>query len=245
MASTDDAFTWLRQLPVFAYAEDAALRRVAQRSEVRHYPKEKQVVRAGTAQSHILVVARGALHLYRKNREAQTQILIAVVQAPATFGDAELYANAPWMVSARSVADTVIVQVPNDAYDELVRADGHAAAALYRECCRRLLLAVQVMQVHGLQKVRNKILRLLWDRSRVRDDAGGRRLAPLSQVELAAALGVNRKTIARNLRELEREGVLKREGADVELLLAEEERPWKPFPGKAKSADWKLPDDDD
>ncbi|MCC7073542.1 MAG: Crp/Fnr family transcriptional regulator [Deltaproteobacteria bacterium] len=245
MTAADDALSWLRKVPVFAHAGDDALRRAALRSEVRHYPKEKQVVRAGAAQSHILVVAQGALHLYRKNREAQTQILIAVVHAPATFGDAELYAHAPWMVSARSVTDTVIVHVPNDAYDELVRADGHAAAALYRECCRRLLLAVQVMQVHGLQKARNKILRLLWDRSRVRDDGDKRRVAPLSQVELAAAIGVNRKTIARNLRQLEREGALRREGSEVELLLAEDERPWRPFPGKAKSADWKLPDDDD
>ena len=39
MASPDEAFTWLRQLPVFAHAEDAALRRVAQLAEVRHFPK--------------------------------------------------------------------------------------------------------------------------------------------------------------------------------------------------------------
>lgn len=240
----DEALSWLRRVPVFANADDAVLKRAAARSSVQHYPREKVVVRNGLPQTHILVVAQGALHLYRKNREAQTQILIAVVHAPATFGDAELYARAPWMVSARSVADTVIVHVPNDAYDELVAADAQVAAALYRECCARLLLAVQVMQVHGLQKVRNKILRLLWDRSRVRPESGSRRLAPLSQVELAAALGVNRKTISRNLRDLEREGVLRREGAEVELLLSEESRPWKPFPGRARSADWKLPDDD-
>lgn len=241
MTTPEDALAWLRRVPALAQADDAALRRMAARAEVRHYPRAKQVVRSGAAQSHILVVAQGALHLYRKNREAQTQILVAVVHAPATFGDAELYARAPWMVSARSVADTVIVQVPNDAYDALVRADGAVAAALYRECCRRLLLAVQVMQVHGLQKVRNKILRLLWDRARPRD---GGRFAALSQVELAAALGVNRKTIARHLRDLEREGLLRRDGADVELRFSEGERPWKPFPATAESADWKLPGDD-
>jgi CRP/FNR family transcriptional regulator, dissimilatory nitrate respiration regulator len=239
----NEAVPWLRRIPAFAAATDAALARLAARSEVRHYARDQQVVRSGLAQTHVLVVAQGALHLYRQNREAKTQMLIAVVQAPATFGDAELYARAPWMVSAKAVADTVIVQVPNAAYDAFITEDGKAAAALYREACARILLAVQVMQVHGLQKVRNKILRLLWERASAPDRKGAARVAPLSQVELAEALGVNRKTIARNLRDLEVEGLIRKSGASVELLISEDELPWKPFTGTVTSADWKLPGD--
>jgi CRP-like cAMP-binding protein len=236
-----DALPWLRRVPAFSHAADAALTRAAAGSEVRHYTREEQVVRAGLEQRHVLVVVQGALHLYRQNRETDTQMLIAVVHAPATFGDAELYARAPWMVSAKAVADTVVVRVPNAAYDALIEEDGKVAAALYKEACARILLAVQVMQVHGLQKVRNKILRLLWEQAAPPTSPSGPRVAPLSQVGLADALGVNRKTIARNLRELEDAGLIKKKGTSVELLLAEKDLPWRPFTGKAASADWKLP----
>lgn len=236
-----EALPWLNRVPAFTRAGEAALRRLAAKSELRHYPREKQVVRSGAAQTHVLVVVRGALHLYRQNRETKTKILIAVVEAPATFGDAELYGKAPWMVSAKSVADTVIVHVPNAAYDQFVDSEGRVAAELYRECCARLLLAVQVMQVHGLQKVRHKVLRLLWQRSSGSGGAGGARVAALSQVELAEALGVTSKTIQRNLRDLERDGLIRRTGSEVEVLVAEKDLPWKPV-SRAQSADWKLPE---
>ncbi len=236
----NEALPWLRRIPAFAHAKDGALARAAAESEVRHYPARQQVVRAGAAQTHVLIVAQGALRLYRRNREAKTEILVAVVTAPATFGDAELYAHSPWMVSAAAVADTLVVHMPNAAYDGLVAGDGAAAAALYREACVRLLLAVQVMQVHGLQKVRHKILRLLWDAAAT-PERGARRVASLSQVDLADALGVNRKTIARNLRDLESDGLIRRDGAAVELLLAEGDLPWKPLAGTDANARWKLP----
>jgi CRP-like cAMP-binding protein len=233
-----DALPWIHRIPALAKAEESMLRWAAAQCEVRHYEREKQVVRAGDRCTHVLLVAQGELHLYRRNREAKTQILIAVVEAPATFGDAELYADAPWMVSARSVADSVIVHMPTAVFDRLVSSSAPVAAALYRECCARLLLAVQVMSVHGLQKVRNKVLRLLWDRSHLED--GGRRVAGLSLVELAEALGVTTKTIQRNLRELETAGLVRRDGTTLELLLDANELPWRPV-ARAKSADWKLP----
>ncbi|MCC7381993.1 MAG: cyclic nucleotide-binding domain-containing protein [Deltaproteobacteria bacterium] len=236
-----EALPWLRRIPAFTHADPRALARAAAHCEVRHYARRRQVVRSGSAQTHVLIIAQGALHLYRQNREAKTQILVAVVQAPATFGDAELYADSPWMVSARSVADTVIVHMPNAAYDALVEADGTVAAALYREACARLLLAVQVMQVHGLQKVQNKILRLLWEKASAPASHGGARVARISQVELAEALGVNRKTIARNLRELETQGLIRRSSHAVELLISQEDLPWKTLAGGGASADWKLP----
>ena len=235
-----EALPWLHRIPAFARANDASLARAAALSELRSYPSEKQVVRSGDPQTHVLIVAQGGLHLYRQNREAKTQMLIAVVRAPATFGDAELYAKAPWMVSARSTDDTVIVHMPNRAFDELIAENGPVAAALYRETCARLLLAVQVMQVHGLQKVKYKILRLLWEMTPA--ESSGARVVPHSQTDLAKALGVNRKTIARNLQELEDERVIRRSGTAVEILLPREALPLRPFTAGAPNAAWKLPD---
>jgi CRP-like cAMP-binding protein len=236
-----EALPWLHRIPAFASANGASLARAAALSEVRSYASEKPVVRSGDAQTHVLIVAQGGLHLYRQNREAKTQMLIAIVRAPATFGDAELYAKASWMVSARSTDDTVIVHMPNRAFDELISENGPVAAALYRETCARLLLAVQVMQVHGLQKVKHKILRLLWEMAPAVESSGAR-VVPHSQTELAKALGVNRKTIARNLQELEDEGVIRRSGSAVEILLPREALPLRPFTTGAPNAAWKLPD---
>ena len=238
----DDALTWLRRVPAFAAADDALLRRAAARSVVRRFPNDALVVRSGAPLTDVLIVVQGELHLYRQNREARTQILVAVVHAPATFGDAELYGRAPWMVSARSLADTVVVAMPAAAFDDLVEHDAKVAATLYRETCGRLLLAVQVMQVHTLQKVKHKILRLLWDKLERAGGVAASRTTELSVVELASALGVNRKTITRNLRELEDDSILRRDGARVEVLISPDALPLRPFSPTAPNADWKLPE---
>lgn len=93
------------------------------------------------------------------------------------------------------------------------------------------------MQVHGLQKVKYKILRLLWEMAPAAESSGAR-VVPHSQTDLAKALGVNRKTIARNLQELEDEGVIRRSGTAVEILLPREALPLRPFTAGAPNAAW-------
>jgi CRP-like cAMP-binding protein len=234
----------LRRNPVLREGADRVLREIAAKSEIRFFDKGAPIVAAGSPQTHVLFVAEGQLRLYRLNREAETQILVGVLDPPAIFGDAELYGGARWSVSARAERPTTIVAMPNASFDRMIASDGRISAGLYRDACARHLLAVQIMQVLALQKTQHQILRLLWDLAPRSEVAGGARVAPLSQVRLAKAIGANRKTIARNLKDLEDAGLIRREGKDsVELLIAEDVVFWGSLSKHGFGASWRLPGD--
>jgi CRP-like cAMP-binding protein len=231
----------LRRNPVLAQADPSRLKRLASACSVRLYPARANVVLAGTVQTHLLLVASGGLQLYRRNRETKTQLLVGVLEAPALFGDAELYAGARWAVSARAQVDTVTVEIPPIPFDALIGSDLAVAAGMYRETSARHFLTIEIIQVMGLQKTENKILRLLWERAKKVTGETRLPLSAVSQVNLAKALGVNRKTIARNMRSLERADLIRRQGDEWEILASERLFQSTLLTRHGFGASWKLP----
>ncbi len=226
----------LRRNPVLAIGSDRALLQVARVSEAKVFEPGAIAARLGSEVTHVLVVASGQLELYRKNREADTQMLVGVIEAPAILGDAELYAGSPWVVTVRASDQSVVVRIPVAAYDRMVSSDPNIAAGLYRDSCSRHLLAVEIMQVFALQKTENKILRLLMSIAHDGEESGYS-VARISQVQLANALGLNPKTVRRHLAALEKQGALERRGAEI-LLRNERARFGKL--GRGFGASWKL-----
>jgi CRP-like cAMP-binding protein len=233
---------FLRRHPILSKASGDALEALAAASEVRNFEAGGKVVRSGTPQREVLLIAEGKVELSRRNREADTQILVGLLESPAIFGDAELYAKSEWIVTGTASTPVTLVAMPNDAFDRLVGSDGAVAAALYRDACARHMLVIQIMQILALQKTEHQILRLLWGLS---EDRGGKRTAPLSQVQLAKALGLNRKTIARNLSGLEEEGLIERSGDEVVLLLPSDYPLWRDLGAHGLGASWQLATDGD
>lgn len=216
------ALAFLRRNPVLARGGGAALRLLAGRSEVRLYDTGAVVTRAGSPQTHVIMIADGRVELHRKNRKAGTQFLVGLLEAPQVFGDAELYAGVRWSVSATAVEPTTAVLMPNEDYDRMVSTDGGIAAGLYRDSCARHMLVIQIMQFLALQRTEHQILRLLFDLAPAPPSPGDPVVAPLSQVRLAQALGVNRKTIARNLKMMERGGLIETKRGEAVLLVPRE-----------------------
>jgi CRP-like cAMP-binding protein len=231
----------LRRNPALAAGDDAVLAQVAKESEVRIYDRGTKVALVGGQQTHVLLIASGRLELYRKNKEDDTQMLVGVLDPPAIFGDAELYGRSPWIVSARASRDSIVVRIPNGTFDRMIDQDPKIAASLYRDVCARHLLVVEVMQVFGLQKTKNKILRLLQELAKPIDDGASRRLARVTQVQLAQALGMVPRTIRRHLQELEREGLISR--CDDGIFIEAAGTPWAALRGGFGAA-WKLPEKD-
>ena len=224
----------LRRHPALRDAEKPHLQRLAAASEVRHFAEGAPVLTVGLPCEHVLLLGSGSMELHRRNRSAKTQILQGIVEAPSLVGDVEHYAGyAFWAVSASALEPSSIVDLPRAAWDAFVGAQREVAAALYREACARHMLSSQLVQIFGLQRTENKVLRL------IRELAEGEPpVATVSLAELARALGLNPKTIGRNLVTLEDEGLIRREGDRVEVLTKDSQPRLGTF---GSGTTWRLP----
>lgn len=230
----------LAQNPTLLSADPRTLRLLAEQAELRTFEAGGRIAHSGSPQTHVLVLCKGAAQLYRRNRETRAQIMICNLEAPAIFGDSECFAGQPWTVSARAVNATEIVAVKNSAFEQAIASDAGLAAALYRNLGVRHVLNVQVMQVLSLQKVRHKVLRLLWSLPVVAYSESHHRIVEVSLVGIARAIGVNVRTIARTLKDLGNGGVIVRRGARVELRLAEEDVFWDNLSAPTAGVSWRL-----
>jgi CRP-like cAMP-binding protein len=199
--------------PLFSGTDGDDLRALADQAELRPADAGDIVIRAGMPQAHIVFLAKGKLAIYRRNKASDIALLLGMLEAPSLFGDAELYAGVPWMASARAETDVVCLMLPTKLFDDIVGRNVALAARLYRDASARHMLANHTAQTVVLYDVEVRIFRLLLDYAyrygrREGDNAIIER--PISQVEMAAALGVNRKTIARTLKPLEEAGTVVR-----------------------------------
>jgi CRP-like cAMP-binding protein len=232
-----DALSLIRRHPALQRAERPHAQRLAAQSEVRHLPEGAAVLTVGLPCEHVLLIGAGSMVLHRKNRAAKTQILQGIVTAPSLFGDVELYAGSPWWaVSARTLEPSTIVFMPREAWDAFAGAQLAVAAALYREASARHMLSIQLVQIFALQKTENKILRLIKELA-----DGDPPVAKLSQIDLARALGLNPKTIARNLDALEAGGLIRRDGEQVEVLSKDPVHSLEGLGTFGTGTTWRLP----
>jgi CRP/FNR family transcriptional regulator, cyclic AMP receptor protein len=210
----------LQRGDLFSDLSEGERQRLADASEARFVEPDTIFVRAEMPQHAVVFVAEGKVSLYRKNVERDVMLLLGIVEAPSLFGDAEAAAGVPWMISARAEERTWCVMIPNAIFFDVVAASRPLAYRLYVHTCVRHLLANHTAQSLALYDVETRLIRLLLDFARrfgrVEDDAAFIE-KPLSQIEMAASLGVSRKTIARALKPLEEKGVVSRSG---------EEAPW-------------------
>ncbi len=213
----EEAMTLLRRHPIFGPANIPS--EATAGLEVLKYPPEAMVVRAGADQRSVLVLVEGTAALHARVRVGGRQFLAGLIDAPSVIGDEDRHAENPWSFSIRTARAATFVSVPNSAFDAWIQADAQLAAALYKSACVRALRMRTVLERMLLEPTDQQILTLLWDLSRPATSPGTVAVAPLSQSRLARALGVDRKTIGRNIRRLTEQGVLTVQGKEASLLV--------------------------
>lgn len=208
-----DAYALLCQSPLFGGLPVAELRALASHTEHRIVEAGRHIVRVGAPLTHLVWLALGTVALYRHNRDREVTLLLGLVEAPALLGDAEWGARVDWTVSMRAERPSSALLIPVGAFEKLLERHGELSMRLYRDACVRHLLANHTAQAMALYDVETRLLRLLVDYA----TRLGRREAEhvvfepaIAQTELAAGLGVDRRTIARALQPLTDQGVLER-----------------------------------
>ncbi len=210
-----EALHYLVKSDLFGAVPARELSALASVSDVRFVDAGDLLVRFGAPADRIVFLADGKLAIYRRNKQRDVALLLGILEAPSVFGDAEFAAGTPWMASARAETDCCCVMMPGSAFMNIVERHASLAAHLYKDASIRHLLANHTAQTIALYDVETRLLRLLLDygyRFGIRDGSNVRLSHPLSQVEIAAALGVTRKTVSRTLGPLEKRGVVSRDG---------------------------------
>jgi CRP/FNR family transcriptional regulator, cyclic AMP receptor protein len=165
--------------------------------------------------SRMGIVTAGLIRVYLTSAEGR-QVTVRYAREGEVLGVA-VTVGGPIAVSVQAITDTALLMVNVETVRVLGRSDARFAWAVAEEVARRLDDVLEVFAGTAFGSVRQRVARHLLDLAAEQPRAN-LVLAPVSQQELADAVGSVREVVTRVLRDLRDEGLVDTTRQGIVLL---------------------------
>lgn len=218
--ATAEVRALLGALPIFAELDERSLGRLAERAVARTVGTGHLLFRAGDPCRGLYVLAAGRVRIFRVNRDGREQVLHT--EGPGRpVAELPLFDGGAYPASAMTLEPSALVFVPREVFESVYREIPDAAHAIIVALGKRLRHLVQVAQTLAFRDVAARLALLLAgyaERQGEAGDGGVRVTLGRTQEEIALEIGTARESVSRAFRQLEKRGLVVREGGDRLLL---------------------------
>jgi CRP/FNR family cyclic AMP-dependent transcriptional regulator len=157
----------------------------------------------------LFIVQTGHVKIYKASPEGREQIL-AIIGPRDSFNDVAVFDGGPNPASAQAMDAVELFVVERPAMLNLFDRYPKLAQAVVAVLAGRARMLVSMIEDLSLRSVAGRLAKLLLDQALQGSDA-----VPLTRQQMAARLGTIREMVSRALRELEDEGLVRREGREI------------------------------
>jgi CRP/FNR family transcriptional regulator, cyclic AMP receptor protein len=220
----------LRGIALFAALSDETLEHIAGAATIRCYASDEHVALEGDPCDAGFFILEGSVRIYRVSADGREQVLVRRGPGQA-FNTAPLF-QPEGKNPAHAVALTplTLCVLHKGDFLRLVMAHGDLAAMVLQDFAERLLHLTDLVAGLALQSVQERLARFLLDRASVPQAPPAPPAFPharkeqnielrrWTQQEIATHLGTVRDVVGRELRALERAGIVRLERGRIVLL---------------------------
>lgn len=178
----------------------------------RAYAPDEIIFLEGEPCSGLFCVESGHVKIYTVSPEGREQILH--ISGPCgTFNDVAVFDGGPNPASAQAMDAVELHVIGRPAMLSLFERHPKLAQAVVAMLAARARKLVGMVEDLSLRSVTARLAKLLLDQARLGDSA-----IPLTRQQMAARLGTVRELVSRALRDLESEGLVRREGRSIVIV---------------------------
>lgn len=217
-----DVPRYLSVLPLFNDLSPAELTHVAQGCVLRRMSRGEMVFRTGERCEEFHVVVTGQVKLFVLSQQGQEKV-VELIGAGQSFGEAIMFTDRPYILSAQALTDTLLLTVSKKAVIDEIARDHRFALRMLAGLSRRmhgLIHDVEAYALHsGLQRVIGYLLR---EQAGESGEAGEVRTVslPVSKATIASRLSLTPEYFSRVLHELESRGLIEIERREIRIVDA-------------------------
>jgi CRP-like cAMP-binding protein len=215
-----DPVALLRQIPVLAEVDEAALGRLAQRTVPRTVGPGHLLFRAGDECRGLYVIEWGRVRIFRVSRDGKEQVL-HIEGAGRAIAELPLVDGGPYPASAVTLDETRLLYVPRDEFVHLYRSSPDVADAVIRALGRRLRHLVQLTETLAFRDVAARLAMLLATYAEQHGeptDVGVALALDRTQEELSLEIGTARESVSRAFKQLRSQGLIEQTGGNRLLI---------------------------
>lgn len=215
-----DMARYLSVLPLFSDLDAQERERLAQGCVQKRLLKGDLVFRQGDPCDAFYMVVTGQIKLFITATNGQEKV-IELIGPGNSFGEALMFLEKPFIVSAQALADSLLIRVGRHAVVQEIERDARFCTRMLAGMARRLhglVMDVEGYSLHsGMQRLIGFLLRGVTEKQRFSKAVVTVSL-PVSKATLASRLSLTPEYFSRVLHELESEGLIQIDKRDVRIL---------------------------
>jgi CRP-like cAMP-binding protein len=147
---------------------------------------------------------------------AGAEKVVEIIGPGMSFGEALMFTDRPYVVSAVTLADSLLLHVDKHTLVAELECDPRLARRMLAGLSWRLHMLVKDVEALTLHSATQRVIGYL---ARLEDDGGARRVTLPAQKSLVASrLNLTPEYFSRILHELAAEGLVRIEGREIEIL---------------------------
>ena len=177
---------------------------------VRRFKPDEVLYHRGDTAAHANVVQEGLVKAMLFDDDGRVA-LVALHGPGEMFGELALFSDTPREATAIAVVPTTVVQVTRDAYWRILERNPKACGAMFAHLGRTIQRLEERYEDLVFQDVPGRLAKYLLE-----IDQQGTQL-PITQDDLAAAIGSTRVTVNKLLADLERRGLIRVDRRRIEV----------------------------
>jgi CRP/FNR family transcriptional regulator, cyclic AMP receptor protein len=204
-----DAFA---SVPLFAGLGQTKRDELAAASRVRRYAKGQVLCSEGDPGDDLIVLEAGRVRVCRYS-SAGTEIVLAEVDAPASFGELALIDGAPRAATVIAESDVRVRYLHRQVVLDLVEREPAVSIALMKSLAFMVRATNERLSDLMVLDVPGRLAKWLLAHA----DAAGRVTLDHSQEALARSIGTTRVSVNRSLHQLARRGII--EVGDQQIVV--------------------------
>jgi CRP-like cAMP-binding protein len=205
----EDKLWYLQHINIFADMTEAEMRRLAERTTMRTYPRGKVIARPDDPPETIYLIKEGKVKICRYSATGREQIL-AILDRGDFFGERALV-GAQADVHCEAFEDTLICILRRRDFEELMQSKPDLSLRVMKVLAERLRQAEDAIENFAFRDVPGRLAALLVRLAEVYGEphGQGQRLAlRFTHQDLASMIGATRETVTNVLNRFRDDGLI-------------------------------------
>jgi CRP-like cAMP-binding protein len=208
----------LSHAPIFRGLSREELTRIAAGTAQVHAERGEVLFQRGDPCTGFHLVAYGQVKLAVASAEGAEKV-IEIVGPGRTFGEAIMFLGNPYFLTATALADSLLLHVGRDTLFAEIEREPQLARRMLAGLSVRLHMLVKDVEAMTLHSATQRVIGYLM---RLADEGGGAQAKlPAQKSLIASRLNLTPEYFSRILHELSNEGLVRVEGREIAILVAQ------------------------
>jgi CRP/FNR family transcriptional regulator, cyclic AMP receptor protein len=214
-ASTTDVPRLMAATPLLDGASLASVRRLADGGSVRHYRRNTYLFHQGDPSPEVLFLIDGRIEVASLSSGGQ-RMLHTTLDEPQFFGELGVLGELPRTAAALALDESSVWAAPGDAFFQFLSSEPTAARSIQRALARQVVaheaFVDDLLFLDLKGRVAKRLLQLVAPTLDRLPDDGAPVPSIVTHADLASLSGGSRENVTRILSEMQRRGLIDRDG---------------------------------